>query len=147
MAQFDQYGRLVRKASNALPHYQAYTDWDILESSSSNDNWWTRLDNAVRRFGNWYDGFYPKITSFFAAGALGLGLLYLVILVVGTFAKEGILMGILSLIFSCIIGYIGFYVIAVIILLIGFIFWLFRWIVWNIYTLLATLIVLGIMIL
>lgn len=39
MAQFDQYGRLVRKASNALPHYQAYTDWDILESSSSNDNW------------------------------------------------------------------------------------------------------------
>lgn len=147
MAQFDQYGRLVRKASNALPHYQAYTDWDILESSSSNDNWWTRLDNAVRRFGNWYDGFYPKITSFFAAGALGLGLLYLVILVVGTFAKEGILMGILSLIFSCIIGYIGFYVIAVIILLLGFVFWLFRWIVWNIYTLLATLIVLGIMIL
>lgn len=71
MAQFDQYGRLVRKASNALPHYQAYTDWDILESSSSNDNWWTRLDNAVRCFGNWYDGFYPKITSFFCCGCFG----------------------------------------------------------------------------
>lgn len=147
MAQFDQYGRLVRKANNALPHYQAYTNRDIFETPSSSGSWWTRLDNAVRRFGNWYDDFYSRLTSFFAAVAFGLGLLYLVILVVATFATEGILMGILSLIFSCVIGYIGFYVIAVLILLMGFFFWLFRWIVWNIYTLLATLVLLGIMIL
>lgn len=101
------------------------------------------MDNMVRRFGNWYDGIYSALTSAVAILFLGGGLLYLVVLVISTFIQDGLGMGILSLVLSCIVGYIGFYVISFIIVIFGIAFWLFRWVVWNIYTLIAFLIVVG----
>lgn len=97
----------------------------------------------VRRFGNWYDGIYTALTGAVAMLFFGGGLLYLVVLVISTFIQDGLGMGILSLVLSCIVGYIGFYVIAFIILIFGIAFWLFRWVVWNIYTLIAFLVVVG----
>ena len=143
MADFDQYGRIIRKASSVLPHYQADTSYDVHYFNTSSGSWWTRLDNMVRRFGNWYDGIYTALTGAVAMLFFGGGLLYLVVLVISTFIQDGLGMGILSLVLSCIVGYIGFYVIAFIILIFGIAFWLFRWVVWNVYTLIAFLVVVG----
>lgn len=143
MADFDQYGRIIRKASSVLPHYQADTSYDVHNFNTSSGSWWTRFDNTVRRFGNWYDGIYSALTSAVAILFLGGGLLYLVVLVISTFIQDGLGMGILSLVLSCIVGYIGFYVISFIIVIFGIAFWLFRWVVWNIYTLIAFLIIVG----
>lgn len=115
MADFDQYGRIIRKASSVLPHYQAGTSYSVQDDDTPSGSWWTRLDNTVRRFGNWYDGIYSALTSAVAILFLGGGLLYLVVLVISTFIQDGLGMGILSLVLSCIVGYIGFYVISFII--------------------------------
>ena len=140
---FAKFGRIFKKSSSVLPHYQAGTSYSVQDDNTPSGSWWTRLDNMVRRFGNWYDGIYSALTSAVAILFLGGGLLYLVVLVISTFIQDGLGMGILSLVLSCIVGYIGFYVISFIIVIFGIAFWLFRWVVWNIYTLIAFLIVVG----
>lgn len=140
---FAKFGRIFKKSSSVLPHYQAGTSYSVQDDDTPSGSWWTRLDNKVRRFGNWYDGIYSALTSAVAILFLGGGLLYLVVLVISTFIQDGLGMGILSLVLSCIVGYIGFYVISFIIVIFGIAFWLFRWVVWNIYTLIAFLIVVG----
>ena len=140
---FAKFGRIFKKSSRVLPHYQAGTSYSVQDDNTPSGSWWTRLDNMVRRFGNWYDGIYSALTSAVAILFLGGGLLYLVVLVISTFIQDGLGMGILSLVLSCIVGYIGFYVISFIIVIFGIAFWLFRWVVWNIYTLIAFLIVVG----
>ena len=45
MADFDQYGRIIRKASSVLPHYQADTSYDVHNFNTSSGSWWTPNDD------------------------------------------------------------------------------------------------------
>ncbi len=105
--------------------------------SKRNYNLWDRFNDAIKSIGNWIDDIIEPVSGWitiitYAFAAIGL--------ICWVFNDSNIFYIILRIFGACIIGGIGFYVIAIGCFLIGLLLKCVRFLFWNAWTLLIALI-------
>lgn len=142
---YDQFGRVIRSApAPQVPSSQNSFSYQSSTSSSSfgsyRESIWTRMDNAVRSFGNWFDDVIPTISNIGIGIVALIGLLGLIMFV---FKDWNIFYMIFRFIGACIMGYIGMIIIGIGAFVVGLGLKILRFCLWNIYTLLLSLALAG----
>lgn len=142
---YDQFGRVIRSApAPQIPSSQNSFSYQSAPSFSNSDTYresvWTRMDNAVRSFGNWFDDIIPTISNWGIGIVALIGLIGLISFV---FKDWNIFYMIFRFIGACIMGYIGAIIIGIGAFIVGLGLKLLRFCLWNIYTLLLALALIG----
>lgn len=142
---YDQFGRVIRSAP--APQIPSSQNSFSYQSSPSYSNFgsyresvWTRMDNAVRSFGNWFDDIIPTISNWGIGIVALIGLIGLIAFV---FKDWNIFYMIFRFIGACIMGYIGAIIIGIGAFIVGLGLKILRFCLWNIYTLLLALALAG----
>lgn len=142
---YDQFGRVIRSApAPQIPSSQNSFSYQSAPSFSSYGSYresvWTRMDNAVRSFGNWFDEVIPTISNIGIGIVAIIGLIGLIMFV---FKDWNIFYMIFRFIGACIMGYIGMIIIGIGAFVVGIGLKVLRFCLWNIYTLLIALALAG----
>lgn len=139
MAQFDQYGRLIRNSPRPIPINTApYTSTSV---NGSDLGLWDRFDNFIRRIGNWFAEYSENITGLIAIVICAIG----AIMFISWLISLGWLWGIVAGIFLGGIVYYAVLIVAGIFIFLGNIaLGIIRYIFYNGWTfLLTTAIIIG----
>lgn len=135
MAQFDQYGRLIRNTPRPIPINTApyHTSTSV---NGSDLGLWDRFDNFIRRIGNWFAEYSENITGFIAIVICAVG----AIMFISWLISLGWLWGIVAGIFLGGIVYYAVLIVAGIFIFLGNIaLGIIRYIFYNGWTFLLTL--------
>ena len=141
---YDQFGRVIRSApAPHIPSTQnsfSYQSTPTFSSyrSSYRESTWTRIDNAIRSFGNWFDDVIPTISNWAIGIVAVIGLINLLMFV---FKDLNIFYMIFRIIGAWIMGCIGMVMIGIGSFAFGMGLKVLRFCLWNIYTLLLAIVV------
>lgn len=135
MAQFDQYGRLIRNSPRPIPINTApyHTSTTV---NGSDLGLWDRFDNFIRRIGNWFAEYSENITGLIAIVICAIG----AIMFISWLISLGWLWGIVAGIFLGGIVYYAVLIVAGIFIFLGNIaLGIIRYIFYNGWTFLLTI--------
>lgn len=138
---YDRFGRVIRSApAPQIPSSQNSFSYQSAPSYSSfgsyRESVWTRMDNVVRSFGNWFDNAIPTISDW---GICIVALIGLIGLIMFVFKDWNIFYMIFRFIGACIMGFIGLIIIRIGSFVFGLGLKIIRFCLWNIYTLIIAL--------
>lgn len=141
--QFDQYGRWIRPVRHSLPDtYNTYTS-AIDSDGDSSAGLWSLLDGLIIDIGNWLARKLEDIAEWSQIIA-GFGWFICLAVWVGTkFYENGLFSGILYSIGAFFLFGLGAVAIQVAGWLLGWLLVAMRYILWNIYSLLVTILIVG----
>lgn len=146
---YDQFGRVIRSApapqipsSQNSYSFQNSSSFTNFGTYSYRESLWTRIDDAIRTFGNWFDEVIPTISSWITTIATLIGAIGLIMFV---FKDWNLFYMIFRFFGACIMGYIGLVIIGINTFILGLGLKILRFCFWNAYTLiLAIAIVAGV---
>lgn len=138
MAQFDQYGRLIRNSPRPIPINTVPYHTNI-SGNGSDLGLWERFDNFIRRIGNWFAVYSENITGLIAIVICAIG----AIMFISWLISLGLFWGIIAGVFLGGIVYYAVLIVAGIFIFLGNIaLGIIRYIFYNGWTFLISLAIL-----